>query len=73
MRNYLFSLIACCALTAPFQAAACACANTYADGGYIELPNPPYPERARLKNEQGIVKLARAGCARWQRAPCEAG
>lgn len=57
MRNYLFSLIACCALTAPFQAAACACANTYADGGYIELPNPPYPERARLKNEQGIVKL----------------
>lgn len=57
MRNYLFSLIACCALTAPFQAAACACADTYVDGGYIELPNQPYPEHARLKNEQGIVKL----------------
>ena len=27
------------------------------DGGYIELPNQPYPEHARLKNEQGIVKL----------------
>ena len=52
MRNYLFSLIACCALTAPFQAAACACADTYVDGGYIELPNQPYPEHARLKNEQ---------------------
>ncbi|WP_369588258.1 energy transducer TonB [Kingella oralis] len=59
MRNYLFSLIACCALIAPFQAAACACADThtYVDGGYMELPNPPYPEHARLKNEQGIVKL----------------
>ena len=21
------------------------------------MPNPPYPEHARLKNEQGIVKL----------------
>ena len=57
MRNPLLALIACCTLIAPFQAAACACADTYVDGGYIELPNPPYPEHARLKNEQGIVKL----------------
>lgn len=59
MRNPLLALITCCALIAPFQAAACACADThtYVDGGYMELPNPPYPEHARLKNEQGIVKL----------------
>ncbi|WP_369586967.1 energy transducer TonB [Kingella oralis] len=35
----------------------CADTHTYVDGGYMELPNPPYPEHARLKNEQGIVKL----------------
>ena len=45
MRNPLLALTTCCALIAPFQAAACACADThtYVDGGYMELPNPPYP------------------------------
>ena len=53
MRNYLFSLIACCALITP----AFAQPPHYVEGKLVNYANPVYPRRAMENGEEGTVKL----------------
>lgn len=53
MRNYLFSLIACCVLITP----AFAQPPHYVEGKLVNYANPVYPRRAMENGEEGTVKL----------------
>ena len=53
MRNYLFSLIACCVLITP----AFAQPPHYVKGKLVNYANPVYPRRAMENGEEGTVKL----------------
>ena len=56
MRNYLFSLIACCALITP----AFAQPPHYVEGKLVNYANPVYPRRAMENGEEGtsVVRAA---------------
>ena len=53
MRNYLFSLIACCVLITP----AFAQPPHYVEGKLVNYANPVYPHQAMENEEEGTVKL----------------